>query len=74
MYRKWEITIPAPRSPMNAMNSPMPTDMARVRFFGTEAMIMLRIFVTERKRNTTPEMNTAPSAVCQGRLMPRTTE
>ena len=63
-------TMPAFWSPMKAMNMPMPTTMAYLRFMGTASMSSWRTCVTVSSRNTMPEKNTAPRATVQCR--PRT--
>lgn len=66
-------TIPAVRSPRNARNVPMPAVIASLRLMGIAMTIALRAPMTLRTTNSTPEMNTAPSAVCHGTPIPCTT-
>ena len=56
---------PAFCRPMKAMNRPMPAAMPFLRLGLTALKINSRRPTSERIRNSTPEINTAPSATCQ---------
>ena len=59
-------TIPAFRKPRKARNAPMPAVMANYRPSGMARTMARRAPIMLRITNSTPEMKTAPSAVCQG--------
>ena len=59
--------------PMIAMKRLIPTVMATFIEAGMPSTIICRIDVSVNTRNTRPEMNTAPNAVCQDTPIPRTT-
>ena len=65
--------IPALRSPMSAMNKPMPTATAAYSSNGIADTIICRTPAAVKIRNATPDRNTAPSAVCHGMPIPFTT-
>ena len=66
-------TIPAFLRPMRAMNMPMPTTMAYLRFRGMELMSFSRSLVTVRMRKMTPDQKTVPRATLQcSPTMPQT--
>ena len=56
---------PASCKPMNAMNSPIPTAMPFFMLGLTASKIISRSPSSDRIKNSTPEMKTAPSAACQ---------
>ena len=58
-------TMPAPLKPINAINRPIPTPMAPFRQAGMASITICVMFVIARMKNNTPEINTAPKAVCQ---------
>ena len=58
---------------MNARNIPIPAVTANLSAFGMARTTACRTPITESSTNSTPEMNTAPSAVCQGIFCPSTT-
>ena len=66
-------TMPALRSPIIAMNRPIPAATAAYSSFGIASTINWRMPASVRIRNATPERNTAPSAVCHGIPIPLTT-
>ena len=55
------------------MNRPMPAEIAENRALGMAATISWRTPARVSTTNSTPEMNTSPSAVCQGTCMAPTT-
>ena len=69
-----EIAIkPDSFKPIMEINSPIPTVIATFIEAGIPTTIICRIDVSVKTRNTRPEMNTAPSAVCHDTPIPRTT-
>jgi len=66
------MTIPILFKPIKAINAPIPALIARLKSAGTLCIIQTRNFVNERIRNKIPEINTTPSAVCQGTFIPKT--
>ena len=66
-------TIPALRSPRNAMKSPIPPATAVLIERGIASTTSARTRPAVRSRNATPERKTAPSAVCHGTPIPSTT-
>ena len=68
-----DTTMPELRSPMKAMNNPMPAATAEYSSNGIAAMIICRTPAKVKMRNATPERKTAPNAVSQGTPMPFTT-
>ena len=64
--------IPAFFNPMNAMNMPIPADMAYRRFMGMLLSMISRIFRKVIRMNITPSTNIAVIAVCQEYPMPCT--
>ena len=52
--------------PMNRMNRPMPPAVATCSDSGMPAAMVRRMPISPRIRNSTPEVNTAPSATVQG--------
>ncbi len=66
-------TAPALRRPRKARNIPMPAVTAYLRALGIARTTACRAPSSESATNSAPEMNTAPSAVCQGIFWPSTT-
>ncbi len=66
-------TMPAFLSAMKPRNKPMPAAMPSFRLRGIALISHSRIGSTLIATNSTPETNTAPSAVCQLWPMPSTT-
>ncbi len=64
---------PAFFRPMNARNIPIPAVTANLSGFGIARTTAWRTPSTESSTKSTPEMNTAPSAVCHGIFCPSTT-
>ncbi len=65
--------MPALFRPMIARKKPMPAAMASLRLFGMELITHSRNGVTLTMRNSMPDRNTAPSAICHGTPSPCTT-
>ncbi|MNS96241.1 hypothetical protein D3C72_1305300 [compost metagenome] len=65
---------PAFLSPMKAINYPMPAPIADRSTSGTPSTSRRLTPVTESSMKTSPEMKTAPRAVCHERPLPSTTE
>ncbi len=61
------------RNPTNAINIPIPPAVACFNPSGIPFTICSRTRVTVSSTNSTPEKNTAPSAVCHGTCIPRQT-
>ncbi len=59
--------------PIKAINKPIPAETACFMPAGITLMIVSRMRVAVKSRKITPEMKTAPSAVCHGTPMPCTT-
>src|SRR5665648_297044 len=59
------ITTPAPLSPINAINNPIPTETACFKFIGIESKIASLAFTNDNNINITPSINTAVNANCQ---------
>ncbi len=68
-----DLTIPALRKPIKAMNKPIPALTAAYKAGGIAAMITCRIPAKVRIRNATPDRKTAPSAVSHVTPIPFTT-
>ncbi|CAH0292518.1 hypothetical protein SRABI66_04307 [Stenotrophomonas lactitubi] len=66
-------TIPALCRAISARNRPMPAAIAERRGRGMALMIHSRMRKIDSRKNSTAEMNTAPSATCQVWPMCRTT-
>ena len=64
---------PASFRPMKAMKRPMPPATAANSERGMALTISCRAPTSVSTRNAAPEMNTQPSAVCQGTPRPLTT-
>ena len=62
------------RNPTNAMKSPMPAAVPCFRQSGIPLTICSRTFVSVRIKNSNPDRNTTPSAVCHGTCRPITIE
>jgi len=67
-------TNPAFFKPINATKRPIPTAMEDFNTFGMASIIFPRIPVTVKTKNKTPDIKTAPSAVCHDNPCPNTTE
>ena len=67
------VTMPASLSPMKARNSPIPAAKLKRSPGGTASTIHCRTRASVSSVNSTPAMNTAPSAVCQRKPSTRTT-
>ncbi|MMZ57671.1 hypothetical protein D1872_196140 [compost metagenome] len=65
--------IPAFFIPIKVMNKPIPTPIADCKTSGTDSMTFFRIPVIARIKKVTPDINTAPNAVCHVNPIPRTT-
>ncbi len=59
-------TMPAARNPRNARKAPIPAVIANFSPSGIARTMACRAPITLKITNSAPEMNTAPSAVCQG--------
>lgn len=59
-------TMPAFFMPRNARNAPIPEVIANFKLSGRACTMALRTPITDRTMNSTPERNTAPSAVSHG--------
>ena len=70
----WATMILALRKPMKAMNRPIPAAVPYFRQSGMPFTIISRTLVSVSRRKSMPEMNTTPSAVCQGTPRPMTIE
>ncbi len=57
-------TMPADLKPRNARKAPIPAVMANFRLSGMALTMACRAPATLSTTNSTPEMKTAPSAVC----------
>ena len=65
--------MPELRSPMSAMNKPMPTATAEYSSLGIDDTIICRTPAAVKMIKAMPERNTAPSAVSHGIPIPFTT-
>ncbi len=66
-------TIPAFINPINAINRPIPTDTAFLRFIGIELKIASLTWKNDNIINIIPSRNTAVKANCQECPIPKTT-
>lgn len=68
-----ETIIPTFFKPTKAINRPIPADTACFIPEGMALIIVSLILVIVKIKNATPEIKTAPRAVCHGTPIPNTT-